>query len=127
MVVQVLIIFRNFAKLDSSIKTRRLLTRESILRKVAGQGLLVKLGSFSTDKAVLVHALNNSIIVIHWVADVENLACIINISIISVSSILLVTVKTIIIRSIKKISSTCRETLNSIWINLILIIVLTVD
>ena len=68
-----IIIFRDLPKLDSSIKTWRLFTRESILRKVAGQGLLVKLGAFSTDKAVLVHALNNSVIVVNWVADVENL------------------------------------------------------
>ena len=35
--------------------------------------MLVKLGSFSTDKAVLVHALNNTVNVVRGVANVENL------------------------------------------------------
>merc|ERR1711963_896567 len=100
------VVLGNFSEFHSSVQAGGLLAWKSVLREVAGQSLLVELGSLATDKAVLVHSLNVSVVVINWVANMEDLAGIVYISIVAVSSILLVTVKTIVVRGIKKVGRT---------------------
>ena len=67
------VVLGNFSEFHGSVQAGGLLAWKSVLREVAGQSLLVELGSLATDKAVLVHSLNVSVIVINWVANMEDL------------------------------------------------------
>jgi len=119
----VIVITVSFEPVHIGVQTWRILTGEGILGMVAGQSLLIKDGSLSANKAVLVHSVQLPIVVVHGVADVENLTVIQSVSIVSIASILLIAVKTIIVRSIKKSSSRSWETLDSVGIFFILILV----
>ena len=73
MVTFSLVILSDLSKLHGSIEAGALLAGEGVLGVVAGEGALVKHGALAANKAVLVHAVQLPVIVVHGVADVENL------------------------------------------------------
>jgi len=74
----------NLAKLNSTVKGGCFLTRESISLVIAGEGGLIKDGSVAADEAPVSSLHYLSSIILQWQADVEDLAGIVDISIVTI-------------------------------------------
>jgi len=74
----------NFAKFNSTIKSGCFITGESISLMITGEGGLVKDSSVAADKAPVSSLNYLSSIILQWQADVEHLAGILDISIVTV-------------------------------------------
>ena len=67
------VILHHLPELHGPVQAGAVLAGEGVLWVVACEGGLVKHGALAANKAVLVHAVQLSVIVVHGVTDVENL------------------------------------------------------